>query len=141
MSDDGLAVSQDVNSYPAVFVSDFPVAGQTFRTTVSVGPNNDDDQVGFVIGYEVGDSTNDGADYLLVDWKKQGPEPRFQFTVIVPQWYLAPRSGRVSCARCPLTGMSSGSTATWAAQLRGVAWRSSSVRQIWEEPDGRSNRE
>ena len=67
---DNLSVTQVNNGQPTVFYSD----GQAFDTSlegeITVLTSGDDDYIGFVIGFEPGDTGNPGADYLLVDWKQ-----------------------------------------------------------------------
>src|SRR5262249_5064622 len=53
----------------SVLYSDFNFSGQIeFRLDVALG-YGDDDLIGFVLGFNPGDSTNPNSDYLLVDWK------------------------------------------------------------------------
>ena len=68
---DGSAVFQSVNGQPTVFYSDFNAYNTdvTGRIRVSTGAG-DDDYIGFVLGFDPSDTTNAGADYLLVDWKQ-----------------------------------------------------------------------
>ena len=54
---------------PSVLYGDFDAAGK--RLAATVNPGNDDDFIGFVVGFNGGDSTSASADYLLIDWKKQ----------------------------------------------------------------------
>ncbi len=67
---DGSSVTQSVNGQPTLFVSDFNAVGTDVRGKIRVNASSDDDFVGFAIGYRPGDTSNAGADYLLVDWKK-----------------------------------------------------------------------
>jgi len=64
----GVSVTQSENGQPTVFYSDFAA-----HNTDAVGKirvtGTDDDFIGFVFGFDPGDSTSAGADYLLVDWK------------------------------------------------------------------------
>jgi len=69
-SADGSSVHQAVNGQPTLFVSDFNVFNTDVRGRIRVNSNNDDDYIGFAIGYQPGDTTNGAADYLLVDWKQ-----------------------------------------------------------------------
>ncbi len=65
---DGSTVTQSVNGQPTLFYSDFNV----FNTEVEgkiVSGGGDDDYIGFVLGFQPGDTTDPTADYLLVDWK------------------------------------------------------------------------
>jgi hypothetical protein len=68
---DGSSVYQSVNGQPTMFVSDFNAAGTDIELSLHVAtPADDDDYVGFAIGFEPGDSTSASADYLLIDWKQ-----------------------------------------------------------------------
>lgn len=67
---DGNSVTQSVNGQPTLFVSDFNVFGTDVRGKIRVNAGSDNDFVGFALGYKAGDTTNTGADYLLVDWKQ-----------------------------------------------------------------------
>jgi len=53
----------------SVCYSDFPVTVLDFRMSVDPA-GGDDDVIGFVLGWNPGDSSNATADYVLVDWKK-----------------------------------------------------------------------
>lgn len=66
----GASVTQSVNGQPTVFYSDFNAVGSDVRGKIRVNSNNDDDYIGFALGFDPGDSTNLGADYLLIDWKR-----------------------------------------------------------------------
>ena len=63
-------VTQTRNSAPTVFYSDFPAVGRRLSGTLEVNTASDDDFVGFVLGFEPGDSHDPEADFLLVDWKQ-----------------------------------------------------------------------
>jgi hypothetical protein len=68
---DGSSVYQSVNGQPTMFYSDFNAAGSDIELSLHVAtPSDDDDYVGFAIGFEPGDATSASAEYLLVDWKK-----------------------------------------------------------------------
>ncbi len=66
----GGSVTQSVNGQPTFFYSDFSAFGTSITGKIKVTTNNDDDYVGFALGFKSGDSTSTFADYLLVDWKK-----------------------------------------------------------------------
>jgi hypothetical protein len=67
---DGSSVFQSVNGQPTFFYSDFNAQGTEVRGRILVGQNaGDDDYIGFALGFRPADSTNAGADYLLIDWK------------------------------------------------------------------------
>ena len=69
VSADGSSVHQSVNGQPTLFYSDFNAHGISATGSISVS-GGDDDFIGFVLGFQPGDSTNALADYLLVDWKR-----------------------------------------------------------------------
>jgi hypothetical protein len=71
VSQDTTSVYQAVNGQPTLFFSDFDAADTDIRGSLHVAtPDDDDDYVGFVIGFQPGDSGNASADYLLIDWKQ-----------------------------------------------------------------------
>jgi hypothetical protein len=66
----GSSVTQSVNGQPTLFYSDFNAQGSKVTGTIQVGATaGDDDYIGFALGFNPGDSTNAGANYLLIDWK------------------------------------------------------------------------
>jgi len=67
---DGSSVLQTVNGQPTVFYSDFNVLNSDVRGRLSVQTSADDDYVGFVLGFNPGDTASAVADFLLVDWKQ-----------------------------------------------------------------------
>ncbi len=69
----GVTVDQTVNGQPTLFYSDFSAQGTTVTGKIRVS-GGDDDFIGFVLGFEPGDTSNASADYLLVDWKRR-PQP------------------------------------------------------------------
>ncbi|MEP6836332.1 MAG: PEP-CTERM sorting domain-containing protein [Gemmatimonas sp.] len=66
----GESVRQSVNGQPTMFASDFNAQGTEVAGRIRVNSANDDDFIGFALGYHIADITNPLADYLLVDWKK-----------------------------------------------------------------------
>ncbi len=68
VSGGGTSVQQSVNGQPTLFYSPFD-AFNTQAEGEIVAELGDDDFIGFVLGFDPGDSTNPNADYLLVDWK------------------------------------------------------------------------
>lgn len=71
VSGDSASVFQSINGQPTVFYSDFTAQGT--KVTGTITPNagaGDDDFIGFVLGFDPGDSSSAAADYLLVDWKR-----------------------------------------------------------------------
>ena len=67
---DGSSVRQTVNGQPTLFSSPFQAQGTEIQGRIRVNSNNDDDYIGFALGYNTGDTTNPLANYLLVDWKQ-----------------------------------------------------------------------
>ena len=70
LASDRLSVKQTVNGWPVFFYSDFEVIGSDMQGKIRVETSGDDDFVGFVLGFEPGDSWSETADYLLIDWKQ-----------------------------------------------------------------------
>ncbi|MCB9681301.1 MAG: hypothetical protein H6733_07485 [Alphaproteobacteria bacterium] len=66
----GTTVTQSVNSYASVYVSSVPTARVPVRFEVEVQTADDDDFVGFTLGFEPGDASSPSADFLLLDWKQ-----------------------------------------------------------------------
>ena len=71
ISDDGLTVYQYENADPAVYVTQLPANGVSITFDLTVNADDDDDFIGWVIGYEANDSTAETCDWLLFDWKQQ----------------------------------------------------------------------
>ena len=65
---DGLGVTQDDNSQPTIFYG--PVVPYSKRLTGELRMNTDNDWVGFVFGFEPGDTTSAAADFLHLSWKR-----------------------------------------------------------------------
>jgi hypothetical protein len=63
-------VNQTINGQPTIFYSDFTAQGTSVSGTIRVGTLDDDDYIGFVLGFNPGDSLAATANYLLVDWKQ-----------------------------------------------------------------------
>ena len=75
VSADGRSVNQVKNSRPAFFYGDFPAFGTRVTGTLRVEDPGDDDDfdndfVGFALGFDPGDTTDAGANFLLIDWKR-----------------------------------------------------------------------
>ena len=66
---DGSSVTQSVNGQPTIFYSDFNAYGTEATGNIRVTGGGDDDYIGFVIGFNPGDTANNAANYLLIDWK------------------------------------------------------------------------
>jgi hypothetical protein len=67
---DGSSVTQTINGQPTIFYSDFLSYGLETTGKIQVTTNGDDDFVGFVLGFDPGDTSSASADYLLIDWKQ-----------------------------------------------------------------------
>lgn len=92
---DNLSVLQSVNGQPTLFYSDFDVFGTTVQGKIKVETTGDDDFIGFALGFQSGDSTNSGADYLLIDWKQGNQSFNFGSPSCTPGSF-APRGLAVS---------------------------------------------
>lgn len=64
------SVYQSINGDPTVFFSGVDSQGLSLSGEITVQTSNDDDFIGFVLGYNAGDLNNANADYLLIDWKQ-----------------------------------------------------------------------
>lgn len=66
------AVFQSLNSPPTVFHNGVNSQNTALSGTIEVQTTNDDDFIGFVLGYTQGDiaGINASIDYILVDWKQ-----------------------------------------------------------------------
>lgn len=65
---DNLSVTQTENGQPTFYVSDFTAGGKTISFEIDTMNFADNDILGFALGFQSGDTTSAGADYLLVDW-------------------------------------------------------------------------
>jgi hypothetical protein len=63
-------VLQTINGSPTVFLSNQSALGTEIQGKVKVTTSSDNDFMGFVLGFSVGDFSNVAADYLLIDWKQ-----------------------------------------------------------------------
>lgn len=68
-------VVQTENAVPSFFCDpNFSAQGKSISGKIKVLPKtlsfNDDDFIGFALGFNQGDLTNTSADYLLIDWKQ-----------------------------------------------------------------------
>lgn len=66
------SVLQTLNDLPAVFHNDSNSQGMQLSGTIQVVPDQtfqDDDFIGFVLGYDANDFSNASPDYLVVRWK------------------------------------------------------------------------
>ncbi|RMF08978.1 MAG: PEP-CTERM sorting domain-containing protein [Alphaproteobacteria bacterium] len=64
------AVFQSVNGLPTVFHNDTNSQGLQLSGTIQVQTDFDDDQIGFVLGYQAGDLFNASPDFILIDWRQ-----------------------------------------------------------------------
>lgn len=87
VSPDGLSVVQRNNGQPTLFYSDFEVFNTEVEGTIQVTTTGDDDFIGFALGFQPGDITNPGADYLLVDWKQGNQSFNFGIPSCTPGSY------------------------------------------------------
>ncbi|MFY0565310.1 DUF4215 domain-containing protein [Archangium lansingense] len=71
LSEDRLTVQQTTNSDPAVYMTNLPAAGATIRFELEVQTESDDDFIGWVVGFQQGDTTNPDAEFMLFDWKQK----------------------------------------------------------------------
>jgi hypothetical protein len=70
VSPGGNSVTQAQNGQSTFFYSDFNALNTEVSGKVRANGSGDDDFIGFALGFQPGDSTNNTADYLLVDWKR-----------------------------------------------------------------------
>ena len=71
LSTDGRTVIQSTNSEPAVYMTNLPAAGLSVTFNLQVQTTGDDDYIGWVVGFEPGDSAAPTSDWLLFDWKQR----------------------------------------------------------------------
>ncbi|MFN2348420.1 MAG: PEP-CTERM sorting domain-containing protein [Thioalkalivibrio sp.] len=96
VSGDGSSVTQTVNGQPTIFYSDFNAYGTETTGSIRVASGSgDDDYIGFVLGFQPGDTTNTLADYLLIDWKRASQSFNFSSPSDSPGG-LAPRGLAIS---------------------------------------------
>ncbi|BCG65247.1 MAG: hypothetical protein methR_P3072 [Methyloprofundus sp.] len=73
---DNNSVFQSINTPdPAVFFNNSNSQGLALSGQITVETTGDNDFIGFVLGYNDGDSSNASADYLLIDWKQGDQSP------------------------------------------------------------------
>jgi len=70
-------VTQEENADPTLYYSDFNAQGVAIEGSFKVITTTDDDFIGFALGFQPGDTTNTGAEYLLVDWKQGNQNTNF----------------------------------------------------------------
>lgn len=64
------SVTQSINGNPAVFFGPGNAQGNQLSGKITVNTRNDDDFIGFVLGFNAGDLTKSTTDFLLIDWKQ-----------------------------------------------------------------------
>ncbi len=93
---DNLSVFQSINGQPTLFYSDFQAFNSAMQGRIVVSTDaEDDDYIGFALGFQPGDSTNPSADYLLIDWKQANQPFNFGSPSCTPESF-APRGLAVS---------------------------------------------
>jgi hypothetical protein len=65
-----LSVTETANAQPTLYYSDVSVQGGFLAAEVIVNTTDDDDFIGFALGFQPGDTSSASAEYLLVDWKQ-----------------------------------------------------------------------
>lgn len=70
VSANGEQVVQSKNGDPTFFYSDFTVFNTKVSGKIIPGNSGDDDFIGFALGFNPGDTTNQNANFILIDWKK-----------------------------------------------------------------------
>jgi choice-of-anchor A domain-containing protein len=70
LSADRLTVRQGTNSHPAVYMTNLPAVGASLVFDLAVETSDDDDFIGWVVGFDQGDRTNPQAEFMLFDWKQ-----------------------------------------------------------------------
>ncbi len=68
VSADGKSVTQPMNGQPTFFYSDFNTLGAKISVKVDVETRADDDFIGFALNFKPGDTNNNHADFLLLNW-------------------------------------------------------------------------
>ena len=75
------------NQAPSILHGDFDAYGK--RLTATMNPGRDNAFVGFVVGFNGGDSSNANADYLLIDWMYRNREFDFNGDSVSPGGWAA----------------------------------------------------
>ena len=70
LSQDNLTITQSENSGPGVAMTNLPAVGVTIEFELEVQTTDDDDFIGWTVGYETGDHSNPNAEYMIFDWKQ-----------------------------------------------------------------------
>ena len=67
---DGESAEQLNRNDASVFYSDFMLSSDVVMAELVTVDNSDDDYMGFVLGFDPGETQDPAAEYLLIDWKK-----------------------------------------------------------------------
>lgn len=121
------SVLQTINGLPAIFHNDADSQGMQLSGTIQVVPDavfQDDDFIGFVLGYQSNDLTNANPDYLVIQWKGadqqfnscQDPTPMGLSIVRVTEPQVG--FGQLACA----TGAGGVTELARGATLGNVGW-------------------
>ncbi|MEM8963895.1 MAG: hypothetical protein AAGD38_20595, partial [Acidobacteriota bacterium] len=70
LSADARSAEQLNRNDASVFYSDFQVASDVVVAELFSVDNSDDDYMGFVLGFDPGETQDPQAEYLVIDWKK-----------------------------------------------------------------------
>ncbi len=70
LSQDNLTITQTENSGPGVAMTNLPAVGVIIEFELEVQTTDDDDFIGWTVGYESGDHSNPTAEYMVFDWKQ-----------------------------------------------------------------------
>ena len=70
LSPDATSAEQLNRNDASVFYSDFSLHDDVVIAELSSVDNSDDDYMGFVLGFDPGETQDPNAEYLLIDWKK-----------------------------------------------------------------------
>lgn len=81
---DGLTVTQSANGAPTFFATTHPADDHRITIEFDTPTTGDNDFFGFALGFDPGDTSNTGADFLLVDWRQ---------TQQAIQWFDSPMVG------------------------------------------------
>ncbi len=70
LSDDARSAEQLNRNDASVFYSDFMLANDAVVAELVSVDNSEDDYMGFVLGFDPGETQDPNAEYLVIDWKK-----------------------------------------------------------------------
>lgn len=66
----GSTFTESANSVPSVYATEIPAETATITFDVTVNTTEDDDFIGWVVGFDAGEGSDPAAGYLLFDWKQ-----------------------------------------------------------------------